>query len=151
MATASSSSHLLDALPHRASILGIGAQLQIRAQGINGLGVLALPLVDDSEASVGWRIAAIRGNSEFIIDQLSPETSRRHMTLEMKRRGLSVNEAITRAQKIRIGDRLCQLYASFGHPDTRNRTVSSGGTRVQYIYDKTFVYTTNGQITAFQD
>lgn len=66
-------------------------------------------------------------------------------------RGLRVDEALTKRERIKLGISECQLFASFGLPERANRSVGSWGVHVQYIYGRTYVYTKNGTVTSWQD
>jgi hypothetical protein len=72
---------------------------------------------------------------------------------EAARRKLSVNRNLVRAEKLQIGITECELYASWGLPETKNRTVGSWGYHTQHVYRSvgTYVYTKNGKVTGWQD
>ncbi len=59
---------------------------------------------------------------------------------------------------IQIGMSQCALYASWGSADRENRSVGSGGVRIQHVYRSgyryikaNYVYTENGRVTSWQD
>lgn len=71
---------------------------------------------------------------------------------EAKRRGASIDKNLVKSGRIRIGINQCTLYASWGYPDSQNRTVGSWGVHVQNAYGiGTYVYTENGRVTSWQD
>jgi hypothetical protein len=72
---------------------------------------------------------------------------------EATKRRLSFSTAKMLKRNFSLGDSTCQMYGALGIPDSVNRTVTSGGERTQHVFrdDHTYVYTSNGRITAFQD
>lgn len=71
---------------------------------------------------------------------------------ELTRRRLTFSEAAAKAQRVRIGDGMCQLYASLGMPRSVNRTVTVRGERAQLVYDSgIYVYLQDGRVRAWQD
>lgn len=71
--------------------------------------------------------------------------------MEAARRKLTFNSSLILSEKIKIGMSECELYASWGYPKNRNRTVGSWGVHIQHVYDATYVYTKNGRIDSLQD
>lgn len=83
---------------------------------------------------------------------LSPKIVR--MTkLEAKRRGLRMDDKLIAAGKIRVGLTECSMIASWGIPQSSNRTVTAALIRTQHVYGNLgpYVYTVNGVITGWQD
>lgn len=75
-----------------------------------------------------------------------------YVTSELRRRGIRLDAARVRAEKIRIGDSECHLFAAWGLPNNSNRTVTRSGVSTQHVYGRgNYVYTDNGRITAWQD
>jgi hypothetical protein len=70
---------------------------------------------------------------------------------ELKRRQLRFNSASIQNKQINIGDSECDIFAVFGKPKRYNRTVNAKGTSVQFVYENTYIYTSNGVITSWQD
>ncbi len=72
---------------------------------------------------------------------------------EANRRELSFNSHSIRSKEIRMGMSECELYASWGHPNSQNRTVGSWGVHIQHVYRdfRSYVYTENGRVTSWQD
>ena len=52
---------------------------------------------------------------------------------------------------IRTGMTDKQVLASWGNPETNNRSVGSWGVHEQWVYDKKYLYFENGLLTSFQD
>lgn len=72
---------------------------------------------------------------------------------EARRRELFTQKEIDSLQprKIYIGMRKCAMYAAWGEPERENRSVGSWGVRIQHVYGRQYVYTSDGVITSFQD
>ena len=66
---------------------------------------------------------------------------------EIKRRKLKFNELSIKDGTIKIGGFECDVFAAYGAPERYNRTVNQYGTKVQFVYNRTYVYTDNGIIT----
>ena len=72
---------------------------------------------------------------------------------EAARRKLSINnKSLITGKKIKTGMSECELYASWGLPDSQHRSVGSWGVHTQNIYvGGNYVYTENGRVTSWQD
>lgn len=72
---------------------------------------------------------------------------------ELMRKGFTADELrLVKTQSIEVGMSQQALLCAWGDPMRRNRTVTAGGERIQWVYNgPTFVYTTDGIITAYQD
>ncbi len=72
---------------------------------------------------------------------------------EAKRRGLKFNQTSITSEQISIGMNTCQLYAAWGLPEDRNRSVGSWGVHEQLVYGSfgPYIYLRNGVISSFQD
>jgi hypothetical protein len=70
---------------------------------------------------------------------------------EARKRGLRLSPKLAMAKRVSLGMTRCQMYAVLGEPDSVNRTVSRREVHIQHNYDGTYVYTTNGVITSWQD
>lgn len=70
---------------------------------------------------------------------------------ELRRRGIAPKGDTPMTKKIRIGDTRCTLLAAWGEPDAANRTVTAHSAHIQHVYGKSYVYTVNDRITAWQD
>ncbi len=75
------------------------------------------------------------------------------METEANRRELSLDSNLIRSKTLRMGISECELYASWGHPSSRNRTVGSWGVHIQHVYGDfgNYVYTENGRVTSWQN
>lgn len=78
-------------------------------------------------------------------------TLKRFVVKEKDRRKLRINNDLVIKEKIRIGASQCDLYASWGEPNSENRSVGRWGVHIQHIYDSNYVYTENGVISSWQD
>lgn len=93
---------------------------------------------------------ALRNQDIYQIGAL-PDT-KKLVKLEANRRKLRFDDSLVRKEKIRIGVSECQLYASWGLPNSQNKSVGQWGVHVQYVYgDGTYVYTENGRVTSWQN
>ena len=70
---------------------------------------------------------------------------------EARRRGLAFDEVRARAEKMRVGDTLCHLWAAWGLAGSVNRTVTSRSVSMQLVYGDTYVYSDGVRVTAWQD
>ena len=71
---------------------------------------------------------------------------------EATRRRLLIDYALVSASKIRLGISECQLLASWGEPESRNRSVGPWGEHIQHVYaGQSFVYTENGRVKSWQN
>lgn len=70
---------------------------------------------------------------------------------ELKRRSTSYDELSIRNKQIKINGFECDVFAAYGLPQRYNRRVSVRGTSVQFVYNRTYVYTDNGIITSWSD
>jgi hypothetical protein len=70
---------------------------------------------------------------------------------ELKRRSTSYDELSIRNKQIKINGFECDVFAAYGLPQRYNRRVSARGTSVQFVYNRTYVYTDNGIITSWSD
>ena len=95
--------------------------------------------------------AALR--DESISSAGLPRNAAPLLAAEVRRRGLSVDVSLARAERVRVGMSECSLFASWGVPRDRNRTVTATSVRVQFIYGRSgpYVYTDGARVTAFQD
>jgi hypothetical protein len=96
---------------------------------------------------------ALRGEQ---VDALELDASKDVVSMvkaEAVHRNVLVNSKRVQGREIWIGMSECELFASWGPPSKRNRTVGVGGTHVQNVYESqgTYVYTENGRVTAWQD
>lgn len=74
------------------------------------------------------------------------------MSSELHRRNIKLNTAQIAQEKIKLGISTCQLYASWGRPDSENRSVGKWGVHIQHVYGSgVYVYSENGQVTSWQD
>lgn len=68
------------------------------------------------------------------------------------KRRVKVDEKRTMVETIGIGISSCQLYASWGSPESENRSVGPWGVHTQHVFgSRTYVYTRNGIVTSWQD
>jgi hypothetical protein len=89
---------------------------------------------------------------EFIApDKADKALVSRLVKAEARRRKIAVQAANTKGQTFALGASRCQVYASWGLPDSINRTVTRGHEHIQHVYGRAYVYTTNGIVTGFQD
>lgn len=93
---------------------------------------------------------AIRGQ-EFTNQWLSFDGASQLIIAEAKRRKIKLNNALVKQESIKLGNSLCQMYAAWGLPSDRNRSVGRYGEHIQHIYGETYVYTENGIVTSWQD
>lgn len=72
---------------------------------------------------------------------------------EAARRKVTFMSKLIREEKVLIGMTECDLYASWGYPQSENRSVGSWGVHIQHVYGDfgPYVYTENGRVTSFQD
>jgi hypothetical protein len=70
---------------------------------------------------------------------------------ELKRRNIRFDATSIQNQEIQINGFECDVFAVFGPPKRYNRSVNAQGTRVQFVYNRTYIYTNNGVITSWQD
>lgn len=70
---------------------------------------------------------------------------------EAKKRKLSYDENSIKSKNIKIDGFMCDVFAVFGRPDRYNRTVTKYGTKVQFVYGRSYIYTENNVITAWSD
>lgn len=72
---------------------------------------------------------------------------------EVVSRGFSIigNYDSIKKRNVNLGMNECELLASWGRPERRNRSVNAYRTSIQYVYGKTYVYTDNGVVTSWQD
>lgn len=71
---------------------------------------------------------------------------------EMSSRRQRINIERTRREDLYLGDSACQAYASWGLPDSINRTMTVGRTALQNVYKgNRYVYVVNGVVTGIQD
>lgn len=74
------------------------------------------------------------------------------MKKEAQRRKVRVKEALIKQRKIQLGISTCELYASWGEADSKNRSVGSYGVHIQHVYGSgVYVYSQNGKVTSWQD
>lgn len=93
---------------------------------------------------------AIRGDA-FTNQWLSFDGAQQLIVSEAKKRKIKLNTALVKQGSIMLGNNLCQMYAAWGLPSDRNRSVGRYGEHIQHIYGGTYVYTENGVITSWQD
>lgn len=68
---------------------------------------------------------------------------------EAKRRGLPVTRRHAKAEKVGIGDGICQVLAAWGEPQSRRRITLANRVSVTLFYgSRTMVELTNGRVTA---
>lgn len=67
---------------------------------------------------------------------------------EAKRRKLSFKMPLIKALRVKIGMSECDLYASWGYPESSNRSVGIWGVHTQHVYDGAYVYTENGRVSS---
>lgn len=68
------------------------------------------------------------------------------------KRNIKLDEKRAAAGTITLGISSCQLYASWGTPESENRSVGSWGVHTQHVYGlRSYVYTRNGIVTSWQD
>lgn len=79
---------------------------------------------------------------------------------EMERRNLltAAEWQSVREGRVHMGMSQCGMYAARGAPDRENRTVYSGGVRIQHVFNAgyryiraTYIYTHNGKVVSWQD
>ena len=71
---------------------------------------------------------------------------------EIARRNLRMDGALIEKERIRLGISECQLFATWGPPQSQRRSVGSWGVHIQHVYSGgRLVYTENGRVTAWQD
>lgn len=70
---------------------------------------------------------------------------------ELNRRGTKFDESSIRNRDIKIHGYECDVFAAYGLPDRYNRRVNAHGKSVQFVYNRTYVYTDNGIITSWSD
>lgn len=72
---------------------------------------------------------------------------------EAKKRKLKLEKSLVISRVIKIGIDQCDLYASWGRPMDKNRSVGSWGVHYQYIYGQfgPYVYTKNNRVVSWQD
>jgi hypothetical protein len=95
---------------------------------------------------------AVRGESiEYMYPFQAGETE--EIFKEVTRRKLPLTQKLAKEQKIQIGMTSCQMYGSYGRPKTENRSVGSWGVKIQHVYSEvdTYIYTTNGRISSWQN
>lgn len=93
---------------------------------------------------------AIRGDA-YTNQWLSFDGAQQLIISEAKKRKIKLNTALVKQGSIMLGNNLCQMYAAWGLPSDRNRSVGRYGEHIQHIYGGTYVYTENGLITSWQD
>lgn len=92
---------------------------------------------------------AVRDEEIYEIGQFPGLT--KLVKLEARRRKLAFNDSIIQKEKIKIGMTECQLYAAWGSPSERNRSVGTWGVHIQHVYSGSYVYTENGSVTSWQN
>jgi hypothetical protein len=95
----------------------------------------------------------VREESWLVVAPNMQLTALPFVKAEFKRRSISFNASRAKLGQIAIGDSECQLYASFGHPVSSNRTETGTTSSIQHVYrgSRNYVYTRDGRITAWQD
>lgn len=87
----------------------------------------------------------------FTNEWLSFDGASQLIVAEAKKRKIKLNNKLVKQGSIKLGNNLCQMYAAWGLPSDRNRSVGRYGEYIQHIYGETYVYTQNGIITSWQD
>jgi len=75
----------------------------------------------------------------------------KNILLDLKRRGTKYDEISIRNKQIKINGYECDIFAAYGLPERYNRRVSASGTSIQFVYNRTYIYTDNGIITSWSD
>lgn len=96
----------------------------------------------------GKAIRGEKGNSDFnLVKDLQ-----KYFDNEAKRRKLKINKNLVKEEKVKMGMSTCNLFASWGLPQSKNDTVGSWGVHTQFVYGDfgPYVYTENGSVTSWQ-
>ena len=108
--------------------------------------VQELPQMEDAElcAQLGRHVRATESDGMF-------PGYRQALRVEAARRRLRVNTILMAAERLGLGDSVCQMYAAWGDPDTASVTVTMSSVEAVYYYaGSNAVYASNGTVTAIQ-
>ena len=118
-------------------------------------------LSDDRLCSYHGRYARIQTEARFKVAQaVDAEIQKRSLLNEVDSQYISKEQFSIRA--FTIGSSECAVLSVLGWPEEVNKTVTSSGTHIQYVfkrflsndltdYDYTNVYVSNGVVTSWQE
>lgn len=70
---------------------------------------------------------------------------------EIDRRNIKYSINALKNKELQIGGYECDIFLAYGLPIKANRHVNQYGTRVQFVYNRIYIYTENGLISSWSD
>lgn len=103
-------------------------------------------------------VSICRSFGVYKIGILAAEAPKYRAEIERRQLLTAAEWDSARQGRVHMGMSQCGMYVAKGAPDRENRTVYSGGVRIQHVYNSgyrylrpTYIYTHNGKVVSWQD
>lgn len=126
-------------------------------QRISELPALLMDMTEDRFCVAYGRAIRVAARAESIGTIMGPWAAKEKKLVknEASRRKLKLYDSLVKAMEIRLGISECQLYASVGIPDKKERTVDRLGVHVVLVFldigNGIIVQTENGKVSKWHD